>query len=138
MKNTNKQPRVWEKEAQKGISTAKFLLTLQSLTMGRIKASDNERAYQNKLILKSTDLPKETKARLTDLLNDIIWKNLKSEDSDDLVSTEKIFITKDQMERLKNHLSTCLDNSINVNVIGFKQIKEAIKTAYEVKMRVVR
>lgn len=133
-----KTARVWEKEAQKGISTAKFLLTLQSLAMGRIKASDNERAYQNRLILKSTDLPKETKARLTDLLNDIIWDNLKSEDSDDLVATEKIFITKDQMDRLKFHLETCLDSSINLKVIGFKQIKEAIKTAYEVKMRVVR
>lgn len=132
-----KTAKVWEKEAQKGISTAKFLLTLQSLSMGRIKASDNERAYQNRLILKSTDLPKETKTRLTDLLNDIIWNNL-SDTTDDLVSTEKIFITKKQMDRLKFFLDTCLASSINVKVIGFKQIKEAIKTAYEVKMRVVR
>lgn len=132
-----KTVKVWEKEAQKGISTAKFLLTLQSLAMGRIKASDNERAYQNRLILKSTDLPKETKTRLTDLLNDIIWNNL-SDTTDDLVSTEKIFITKEQMDRLKFFLGTCLASTINVNVIGFKQIKEAIKTAYEVKMRVVR
>lgn len=132
-----KTAKVWEKEAQKGISTAKFLLTLQSLAIGRIKASDNERAYQNRLILKSTDLPKETKNRLTDLLNDIIWNNL-SDTTDDLVATEKIFITKDQMDRLKFFLDTCLASTINVKVIGFKQIKEAIKTAYEVKMRVVR
>lgn len=134
---TNKQPKINQKSAQKGISTAKFLLTIQSQLVGTIAKADNERAYQNKLIITTKNINQDSKKFMTDILNKIIDKNMSAK-TQDLVSTERIFIDTADYNDLVFHIKNCLDHTVNVDKLNFRMVKEAIKTAYEVKMRIVR
>lgn len=138
MENVKKERKVviFTKEASKGISLSPFLLSVQSQVLGTIKSNNItwNRAYQNKLELVTKDIAKDTRKRLTDILQEIVDKNISSK-TGDLQSTERIFIDKEVYDRLVFHLATCLKDGIDTSKITFKVIKEAIKSAYSVKMR---
>ena len=139
MENSVKKERkvvIFTKEASKGISLSPFLLSVQSQIFGTLKSNNITwtRAYQNKLELVTKDIAKDTRKRLTEILQQIVDKNISSK-TGDLQSTERIFIDKDVFESLVFHLSTCLKDGIDTSKITFKVIKEAIKSAYTVKMR---
>lgn len=125
----------FEKEATSVITPSRFLQALQNIMIGRITKKDNERAYDNKLMTRVVDLPKELRQNLQVLLNQIVGNMSEKINNDGLLSVDEIYIKKDQMERLKFLLPTCLNPKINVGAIGFKHIKDAIRSAYEIKMR---
>lgn len=127
---------IFTKEASKGISLSPFLLSVQSQIFGTLKSNNITwtRAYQNKLELVTKDIAKDTRKRLTEILQEIVDKNISSK-TGDLQSTERIFIDKEVYDRLVFHLGTCLKDGIDTSKITFKIIKEAIKSAYTVKMR---
>lgn len=124
------------KRAAATITPSNFLNPLQALLVGDITKLDNERAYTNRLIKTTTTLASETKAQLQEILN-IILNGMTNEITGQ-TSIDKIFIDKDVYERLVFLLPTCLDPSINLKKLSFKIVKEAIRSAYRISMRVVK
>lgn len=124
------------KRAQASITPSNFLNPLQAMLVGDITKHDNPLAYANRLMKTTKTLASETKAQLQEILN-IILNGMTNETTGN-VSIDKIFIEKDVYDRLIFLLPTCLDPSINLKRLSFKIVKEAIRSAYRVSMRVVK
>lgn len=124
------------KRAQASITPSNFLKPLQAMLVGDITKHDNPLAYADRLMKTTKTLASETKAQLQDILN-IILKGMTNEITGQ-TSIDKIFIEKDVYDRLLFLLPTCIDPSINLKKISFKIVKEAIRSAYRVSMRVVK
>lgn len=124
------------KRAMASITPSNFLQPLQAMLVGDITKHDNPLAYSNRLMKTTKTLASETKAQLQDILN-IILNGMTNEITGQ-TSIDKIFIDKDVYERLVFLLPTCVDPSINLKKLSFKIVKEAIRSAYRVSMRVVK
>jgi hypothetical protein len=124
------------KRAMASITPSNFLNPLQAMLVGDITKHDNPLAYANRLMKTTKTLASETKAQLQDILN-IILNGMTNEITGQ-TSIDKIFIDKDVYDRLLFLLPTCIDPSINLKKISFKIVKEAIRSAYRVSMRVVK
>lgn len=126
-----------QKSCQKTMSLAGFIGGVERQCLGVITKKDNERAYAGLLTKSTREMPKHIKQNIQDILNEILANNWSSK-TEGLVSTERIYIESETFNRLVNLLGKVLPKTIDTKGIKYTHIKEALKSAYTLKMRAVK
>lgn len=126
-----------QKSCQKTMSLAGFIGGVEKQLLGVITKKDNERAYAGLLTKSTREMPKGIKQDIQDILNEILANNWSSK-TEGLVSTERIYIESETFNRLVNLLGKVLPKTIDTKGIKYTHIKEALKSAYTLKMRAVK
>lgn len=126
-----------QKVCTKTMSLAGFIGGVEKQCLGVITKKDNERAYAGLLTKSTREMPKGIKQDIQDILDNILANNWNSK-TEGLVSTERIYIESETFNRLVQLLGKVLPSTIDTKSIKYTHIKEALKSAYTLKMRAVK
>lgn len=131
----------YSKEVGGAVSLSKFALAIQSIALRKLDKNNLvfERAYQNKLMLTTPNINKDTKNKVLDILTKIVndaVANAKSVESENSIIVKGAYkISTTDYTNLKFMLPTIVDSKIDTTDLTFTDIKNAITSAYEIKMR---